>query len=81
MKFVSDVYSEVGKASVNAGLGLIIAAVIAWLFTREPISWWVFPIGVTLGLAQVFIGAWLIQFAHHIKKTENSNHDHHGKLY
>jgi hypothetical protein len=31
MKIISEVYSEVGKALVNAGVGLNIAALIAWI--------------------------------------------------
>jgi phosphotransferase system glucose/maltose/N-acetylglucosamine-specific IIC component len=69
MKIVSEVYSEVGKAAVNAGMGLIIAAMIAWLLTKEPIPWWVFPIGIIIGLVQIFVGAWLIQAANQIKKN------------
>jgi FtsH-binding integral membrane protein len=76
MKIVSEVYSEVGKALVNTGLGTLLASLIAWLFTKESIAWWNFPVGVVLALAQVFFGAWLIQAAHHIKiKKENPNDD------
>jgi len=64
MKSVSEVYSEVGKAFVNAGLGFMLAAMIAWLFTREPVVGWVVAVGIIIGLAQLFFGAWLIQIAH-----------------
>jgi hypothetical protein len=39
MKIVSDVYSESGKASVNLGQAIIIAAVVSQLFTQQPIGW------------------------------------------
>jgi hypothetical protein len=75
MKIVSEVYSEVGKALVNAGLGTFLASLLAWLFTKEPVEWWNFPLGVVLALAQVFLGAWLIQVSHNVKKKENPNDD------
>jgi hypothetical protein len=70
MKIVSEVYSEVGKAFVNTGLGVVLAALIAWLFTNQSVAWWKFPIGIALGLVQVLVGAWLIQAGYHIKKAE-----------
>lgn len=73
MKIVSEVYSEVGKAFVNAGLGFLLAALIAWLFTKEPIEWWKIPIGIIVVLANVIIGAWLIQISHQVKKREDQN--------
>jgi multidrug transporter EmrE-like cation transporter len=73
MKIVSEVYSEVGKASVNAGLGFLLAALVALLFTKEPIEWWKFPVGIVLVLAHIFIGAWFIQIAHRIKERERQN--------
>ncbi|GEM_PF-2120008 len=73
MKIVSEVYSKVGKAFVNAGLGFLIAALIAWLFTKEPIEWWKFPVGVVVVLTHLFVGAWLIQIAHQAKEREKQN--------
>ncbi len=70
MKIISEVYSEVGKALVNAGVGLNIAALIAWLFTKEAVAWWALPFGIFTGAAQVLTGAWLIQAAHRVKKSE-----------
>jgi drug/metabolite transporter (DMT)-like permease len=63
----------VGKAFVNAELGFLIAALIAWLFTKEAIEWWKIPIGIIVVLANVIIGAWLIQISHHVKKREDQN--------
>ncbi len=73
MRIFSEVYSEVGKALVNAGLGFFIAALIAWLFTKEPVEWWKFPIGIIVVLAHVFSGAWLIQISHQVKEREIQN--------
>lgn len=73
MKIFSEVYSEVGKALVNAGLGFLIAALIAWLFTKEPIEWWKIPVGIIVVLANVIIGAWLSQISHQVKKREDQN--------
>jgi multidrug transporter EmrE-like cation transporter len=73
MKIVSEVYSEVGKAFVNAGLGFMLAAMIAWLFTKEPIEWWKVPVGIIVVLANVIIGAWLIQISHQVKEKEEQN--------
>jgi hypothetical protein len=70
MRIFSEVYSEVGKALVNAGLGFFIAVLIAWFFTKEPVEWWKFPIGITVVLAHVFSGAWLIQTSHQVKDKE-----------
>jgi hypothetical protein len=39
MKIVSDVYSEFGKALVGVGQAMLVAALIAKFFTKEPISW------------------------------------------
>jgi len=72
MKIVSEVYNEVGKAFVNAGVGMNIAAMVAWLFTKEAIAWWVLPFGICVGIVQVLAGAWFIQAAHRVNKTEDN---------
>jgi len=71
MKIASEVYNEVGKASVNAGLGLNLAALIGWLFTKDPLAWWVLPLGIILGFVQVFIGVAFIQTAYRVPKKED----------
>jgi multisubunit Na+/H+ antiporter MnhE subunit len=71
MKIAREVYSEVGKAFVNAGLGFAFAIVIAWLFTKDPVAWWKLLLGIITGLAQVFIGAAFIQVAHYVSKKED----------
>jgi len=73
MKLVSEVYSEVGEAFVNAGLGFLLAALVALLFTKEPIEWWKFPGGIVVVLAHIFVGAWFIQIAYQIKEREKQN--------
>lgn len=73
MRIVSEVYSEVGKALVNSGLGFLLAVLVAWLFTKEPVIWWKIPGGIFAGLAQAFFGAWLIQIAHFVKEREDEN--------
>jgi FtsH-binding integral membrane protein len=75
MKIVSEVYSEVGKALVNAGLGFLLAVLVAWLLTKELVAWWKFPIVIIVVLAQVFSGAWLIQVAHNIKERKEQSND------
>jgi hypothetical protein len=73
MKIVSEVYSEVGKAFVNAGLGFLLAALVALLLTKEPVEWWKFPVVIALVLVHVFVGAWLIQIAYQVKEREKQN--------
>ncbi|MDZ7288648.1 MAG: hypothetical protein ONB44_03670 [candidate division KSB1 bacterium] len=74
MKIVSEVYSESGKASVNLGQAIIIAAVVSQLFTQQPIGWGIALIGLAVGLISITIGLILIQKAHHVKKFEESDH-------
>ncbi|MCI0695589.1 hypothetical protein L0337_26740 [candidate division KSB1 bacterium] len=49
-----------------------IAAMVAWLFTKEAIAWWVLPFGFCVGIVQVLAGAWFIQAAHRVNKTEDN---------
>jgi hypothetical protein len=74
MKIVSDVYSESGKASVNLGQAIIIAAVVSQLFTQQTIGWGIALTGLAVGLISITIGLILIQKAYHVKKFEESDH-------
>ncbi len=46
MKIVSDVYNEFGKALLGVGQAMLVAALIAKFFTKEPISWWAVIAGI-----------------------------------
>lgn len=74
MKIVQEVYSEVGKAFVNAGLGFAFAILIAWFVTKDPVAWWKFFLGIITGLIQVFIGAAFIQVAHRVSEKEDKTY-------
>ena len=74
MKIVSEVYSESGKAAVNLGQAIIIAAVVSQIFTQQPIGWGLALIGLAVGLISITGGLILIQKAYHVKKLEEQGH-------
>jgi len=78
MKIVSDVYSESGKAGLNLGQAIIIAALVGRFFTQQPIGWGITFIGITVGGFLVMGGLGLIQKAYLLKKIEEQSYESDG---
>jgi uncharacterized membrane protein len=74
MKIVSEVYSESGKAGLNLGQAIIIAALVGRFFTQQPIGGVITLIGITIGAALIIGGLSLIQKAFMLKKIEEQSH-------
>jgi len=75
MKFVSEVYSELGKTLLGVGQAILIAALVGKFFTKETISSWVVLAGIIFSVVPMAGGLALIQKAYHLKKDKEMNHE------
>ena len=72
MRIVSEVYGKLGDALLGVGQAILIAAVVAKFFTKEPISWWIVIGGVLFSLVPAAGALILVQKAHRLKKEETN---------
>lgn len=78
MRIVSEVYSESGKAGLNLGQAIIIAALVGRFFTQQPIGGVITLLGIAIGTLLIVGGLGLIQKAHILKKFEEQSHESDG---
>jgi uncharacterized membrane protein len=78
MKIVSEVYSESGKAGLNLGQAIIIAALVGRFFTQQPVGGVITFIGIAIGTLLIIGGLGLIQKASILKKFEEQSHESNG---
>jgi hypothetical protein len=78
MRIVSEVYSESGKAGLNLGQAVIIAALVGRFFTQQPIGGIITFVGIAIGTLLIIGGLGLIQKAYILKRIEEQYHESDG---